>query len=193
MPTGTLKWLSEEKRDGFIVPTAEGRTSSCTAARFVPASAASGRGRGCSSSCARAGKAWRQRTSSSLGRRARWTGQTPFETADSVRASDESCSRPRPTRDGGTDVQRDAAAATDGVSFESRCRIVELILEGASPQAAAAASGASRATGYRLWGRFRTEAGRHGAATARLLAVAAPEPRPALPLRACAAGRAGTA
>lgn len=40
-------------------------------------------------------------------------------------------------------------------SFESRCRIVGLIVEGMSPQAAAAACGASRATGYRLWRRFR--------------------------------------
>ena len=40
-------------------------------------------------------------------------------------------------------------------SLESRCRIVELILAGASPQAAAAACGASRATGYRLWRRYR--------------------------------------
>ena len=40
-------------------------------------------------------------------------------------------------------------------SFESRCRIVRLIEEGESPQAAAAACGASRATGYRLWSRFR--------------------------------------
>lgn len=40
-------------------------------------------------------------------------------------------------------------------SFESRCRIVVLILQGTSPQAAAAACGASRATGYRLWKRFR--------------------------------------
>ncbi len=40
-------------------------------------------------------------------------------------------------------------------SFESRCRIVQLILAGQSPQAAAAACGASRATGYRLWDRFR--------------------------------------
>jgi transposase InsO family protein len=39
-------------------------------------------------------------------------------------------------------------------SLESRCRIVRLILDGASPQAAAAACGASRATGYRLWGRY---------------------------------------
>jgi transposase InsO family protein len=39
-------------------------------------------------------------------------------------------------------------------SFESRCRIVELILAGASPQAAAAACGASRASGYRLWRRY---------------------------------------
>jgi transposase InsO family protein len=40
-------------------------------------------------------------------------------------------------------------------SFESRCRIVALINDGISPQAAAAACGASRATGYRLWRRFR--------------------------------------
>ena len=40
-------------------------------------------------------------------------------------------------------------------SFESRCRIVQLVLEGASPQAAAAACGASRATGYRLWHRYQ--------------------------------------
>jgi transposase InsO family protein len=40
-------------------------------------------------------------------------------------------------------------------SFESRCRIVQLVLAGESPQAAAAACGASRATGYRLWKRFR--------------------------------------
>jgi transposase InsO family protein len=40
-------------------------------------------------------------------------------------------------------------------SFESRCRIVQLVLEGKSPQAAAAACGASRATGYRLWRRFQ--------------------------------------
>jgi transposase InsO family protein len=33
-------------------------------------------------------------------------------------------------------------------SFESRCRIVQLIIDGRSPQAAAAACGASRATGY---------------------------------------------
>jgi transposase InsO family protein len=39
-------------------------------------------------------------------------------------------------------------------SFESRCRIVRLILDGASPQAAAVAFGASRATGYRLWRRY---------------------------------------
>jgi len=41
-------------------------------------------------------------------------------------------------------------------SFESRCRLVSLIVEGMSPQAAAAACGASRATGYRLWQRFRS-------------------------------------
>lgn len=40
-------------------------------------------------------------------------------------------------------------------SFESRCRIVALIISGESPQAAAAACGASRATGYRLWRRYR--------------------------------------
>ena len=40
-------------------------------------------------------------------------------------------------------------------SSESRCRLVSLIVEGMSPQAAAAACGASRATGYRLWQRYR--------------------------------------
>ena len=40
-------------------------------------------------------------------------------------------------------------------SLESRCRIVQLILAGSSPQAAAAACGASRATGYRLWRRYQ--------------------------------------
>jgi transposase InsO family protein len=40
-------------------------------------------------------------------------------------------------------------------SFESRCRIVALIEAGWSPAAAAAAGGASRATGYRLWRRYR--------------------------------------
>ncbi len=39
-------------------------------------------------------------------------------------------------------------------SFESRCRIVALIVAGASPQQAAAACGASRATGYRLRRRY---------------------------------------
>src|SRR5712692_5911427 len=39
-------------------------------------------------------------------------------------------------------------------SFESRCRVVSLVLAGQSPQAAAAACGASRATGYRLWARY---------------------------------------
>ena len=39
-------------------------------------------------------------------------------------------------------------------SFESRCRLVSLVLAGRSPEAAAAASGASRATGYRLWRRY---------------------------------------
>jgi transposase InsO family protein len=40
-------------------------------------------------------------------------------------------------------------------SLESRCRIVGLILSGDSPQVAAAACGASRATGYRLWRRYQ--------------------------------------
>lgn len=40
-------------------------------------------------------------------------------------------------------------------SFESRCRLVASIEAGASPQAAAAACGASRATGYRLWRRYQ--------------------------------------
>ncbi|MEO5791292.1 MAG: IS481 family transposase [Gaiellaceae bacterium] len=40
-------------------------------------------------------------------------------------------------------------------SFESRCRLVSMVVAGKSPQAAAAACGASRATGYRLWRRYR--------------------------------------
>jgi transposase InsO family protein len=40
-------------------------------------------------------------------------------------------------------------------SFESRCRLVSLVLSGHSPQAAASACGASRATGYRLWRRYQ--------------------------------------
>ena len=40
-------------------------------------------------------------------------------------------------------------------SFESRCRLVMRVLAGESPQAAAAACGASRATGYRLWRRYK--------------------------------------
>ncbi len=40
-------------------------------------------------------------------------------------------------------------------SFESRCRLVSLVLAGHSPPAAAAACGASRATGYRLWRRYQ--------------------------------------
>jgi transposase InsO family protein len=42
-------------------------------------------------------------------------------------------------------------------SLESRLRIVRLIEEGCSPAEAAAAHGASRATGYRLWARYRAE------------------------------------
>ena len=40
-------------------------------------------------------------------------------------------------------------------SFESRCRVVALVLAGESPSSAAAACGASRATGYRLWRRYQ--------------------------------------
>jgi transposase InsO family protein len=40
-------------------------------------------------------------------------------------------------------------------SFESRCRLVALVVGGMSPQGAAAACGASRATGYRLWRRYQ--------------------------------------
>jgi transposase InsO family protein len=40
-------------------------------------------------------------------------------------------------------------------SFESRCRLVSLVLAGQSPQQAAACCGASRATGYRLWRRYQ--------------------------------------
>jgi transposase InsO family protein len=42
-------------------------------------------------------------------------------------------------------------------SWESRCRMVAAVLDGASPAAAAAAHGASRATGYRLWRRFQED------------------------------------
>lgn len=42
-------------------------------------------------------------------------------------------------------------------SFESRCRLVSLVLAGESPQAAATACGASRATGYRLWRRYQED------------------------------------
>jgi transposase InsO family protein len=41
------------------------------------------------------------------------------------------------------------------LSFESRCRLVSLVLAGQSPQAAAAVCGASRASGYRLWRRYQ--------------------------------------
>ena len=40
-------------------------------------------------------------------------------------------------------------------SFESRCRLVSLVLAGQSPRQAAVACGASRATGYRLWRRYQ--------------------------------------
>ncbi len=40
-------------------------------------------------------------------------------------------------------------------SFESRCRIVQLIDAGQSPPEAAAVCGASRATAYRLWRRYQ--------------------------------------
>jgi transposase InsO family protein len=42
-------------------------------------------------------------------------------------------------------------------SLESRCKMINLILSGLSPHAAATACGASRATGYRLWARYRAE------------------------------------
>src|SRR4051794_28811528 len=42
-------------------------------------------------------------------------------------------------------------------SLESRLRIVRLIEQGVSPTQAARACGASRATGYRLWQRYRAE------------------------------------
>jgi transposase len=42
-------------------------------------------------------------------------------------------------------------------SLESRLRIVRLIEHGAKPAEAAAACGASRATGYRLWRRYQLE------------------------------------
>ena len=40
-------------------------------------------------------------------------------------------------------------------SVESRCKMVGLMRDGVGPQAAAAVCGASRATGYRLWRRYR--------------------------------------
>ena len=40
-------------------------------------------------------------------------------------------------------------------SWETRCRLVSLMLSGVSAQAAATACGASRATAYRLWRRFQ--------------------------------------
>jgi transposase len=42
-------------------------------------------------------------------------------------------------------------------SLESRLRIVRLIEQGTRPAEAAAAHGASRATGYRLWRRYQAE------------------------------------
>ncbi len=42
-------------------------------------------------------------------------------------------------------------------SIESRCRVVQAMLDGRSPDEAAAAHGASRATGYRWWARYRAE------------------------------------
>jgi len=42
-------------------------------------------------------------------------------------------------------------------SLESRLRIVRLIEAGETPAKAAAALGASRASGYRLWRRYRAE------------------------------------
>src|SRR5205809_4409618 len=39
-------------------------------------------------------------------------------------------------------------------SWESRCRMVGLMLAGMKPHEAAASCGASRATGYRLWARY---------------------------------------
>jgi transposase len=42
-------------------------------------------------------------------------------------------------------------------SLESRLRIVRLIEGGETPANAAAAYGASRASGYRLWRRYQTE------------------------------------
>ena len=41
-------------------------------------------------------------------------------------------------------------------SFESRCRAVAAMVTGRSPEAAAQAVGASRATGYRWWQRYVT-------------------------------------
>jgi transposase len=40
-------------------------------------------------------------------------------------------------------------------SWEARCRLVQLVLDGSSPAGAAVACGASRATAYRLVARFQ--------------------------------------
>ena len=40
-------------------------------------------------------------------------------------------------------------------SYESRCRVVQAVLDGATPEEAAWAHGASRSSGYRWWGRYR--------------------------------------
>src|SRR3982750_3400936 len=74
-------------------------------------------------------------------------------------------------------------------SFESRCRLVSLIVGGMSPQAAAAACGASRATGYRLWRRYR-EGGWAGLADRPSTPVRQPRLRPAKAEREILAYRA---
>ena len=40
-------------------------------------------------------------------------------------------------------------------SYESRCRVVQAVLDGATPEEAAWAHGASRSSGYRWWVRYR--------------------------------------
>jgi transposase-like protein len=75
-----------------------------------------------------------------------------------------------------------------GYSLESRSRIVQRILAGESPQAAAAAYGASRPTGYRRWRRYR-EGGWAALAGGRAEPFGARVARPTAPLLPVPAAR----
>ena len=44
-------------------------------------------------------------------------------------------------------------------SLESRCRVVQAVLDGATPEETALAQGAGRSSGYRWWGRYRAAGG----------------------------------